>query len=72
MGQNVKMKARMGEVFNETPSVFLFGQLADDPDRVSIMGMSRQSDIACLSDPHFVNCVLILLTISGSASWRWS
>ena len=25
-----------------------------------------------LSDPHFVNCVRILLGMIGSASWRWS
>jgi len=69
VGQQVEMKARMGEVLNETPSMFLGCQLADDPDRASIMGMSRQSDIACLSDPHFVNGVRILLGMIGSICW---
>lgn len=72
MRQYLKVKARMGKVFNETPTVFPFCPLSNDPDQPSVMGMGRQREIASLSDPHFANWELILLGMTGNTFWDWS
>ena len=64
--QQVIVKARMGEVFNQIPMRLPCGHVSDNPDRLSKMRVGGQGDIVGLSDPHFVNCVLILFGVTGS------